>query len=169
MDNEPKYISVLGLLGYSLIEYWFGATNKIKANSVWEWVFGKIFALRVKKQNALIVQIESEKVMNTELKAFIKMMIDMGKLGQMVVKDKGLALEEEAPAMALFMSAPSAFSGRTKAFSQLLALDSTGESDLIAFMSSELGIVNSKTAAVMIKGLHFMFAAYQLEQTIVNK
>lgn len=151
-------LKFLAPLAYSLLEYWLGKTKTVKANSVVE------LALNLIKKKPQ----EKVSVMNTELKAFISMIFDLGSLTQMLIKDKGLSLEEEGPAMKIIMEAPSAFSGLNAAIAELKALTPAGEADLVAFLGTELGIVNPKTSKIILQTVSFILAGYNLEQAITQ-
>lgn len=152
--NWAHAINLIILLAYAFAEYKLGKTSN-----------GSLIGTII---NAVKPQEKKDYGMNSELKAFITMFFSIGKITEMLIKDKGLNVEEEAPTLALFMSIPSTFSGAAKAFSEMKSLDSSGEADLISFLGTELGIVDPKTANIILKGVSFVLAGYNLEQAITS-
>lgn len=144
---------VIAPIAYAIIEYKLGKTD-----------FGSTLGLLL---TAVKKKPQKEMYdMNNELKLVLIALMDFGKLGQMVIKDKGIAAEEEGPLLQLFMDFSPAMNNFGKGIEQLKSLDGAGEADLVAFMASKLGIADPKAADIFIKGVNFLFAGFQLKQAI---
>lgn len=153
LDALLDILKISGPVAYSYLEYRLGKTDHGS-------VLGLLKNVATKKSQKEVYD------MNNELKQVLKALMDAGKLGQMLIKNKGLSVEEEGPALQLFQDFSPAMSGFSAGIQQLKNLDSAGEADLISFVNKELGIVDPKAADIFLKGANFLFAGYQLEQAI---